>query len=191
MSIVDVASRTSKKTKVIEIKTSNEETYYLSNFYPSKIVFEDVEFSTVEHCYQWCKFRYGTEDELVDEELDRNVHAEKIRQAPTAKHAYQLGNGKYCQINPNWEEMKVDLMRELLLIKFDTYPELAGKLIATKNAAIVEKSYSPFWACGSDNKGQNMLGILLMELRDHYIELLNKGKRTNGPSAANPLSQDK
>lgn len=195
--IKKVVMKTNGRNKVIETSTSNEETFYLSNFYPSEIIFKGLEFPTVEHCYQWCKFRYGTEDDMNDEELDRNVHAELIRKAPTTKKAHDLGHESDCQINPNWQEIKLDLMYELLEIKFKTYPKLLVKLLETKNKIIIEKSYSQFWGSGRDRNGQNMFGKLLMKLRDtqytapNDLPAQNKDNLTNGPSAANPLSQDK
>lgn len=185
--IKKVVGKNKQDDTIVNIRVTDKQTGYLSNFYPSDIVFKGLKFPTVEHCYQWCKFRYGTEDDLNDEELDRNVHAELIRRASTVKEAYDLGHESDCQINPNWQEIKADVMYEILEIKFKTYPQLLVKLLATKDKPIFEDYSSQFWGSGQNGRGKNMFGKLLMKLRDTQY----KDNLTNGPSAANPLSQDK
>lgn len=58
-------------------------------------------------------------------------------------------------------------MYELLLLKFTTYPELAQKLLQTYPAVLIEGNYwkDTFWGV-CDGVGANMLGKLLMKVRD-------------------------
>lgn len=58
-------------------------------------------------------------------------------------------------------------MRDVLKAKFTQHPELASQLLATGAAKLIEESLTdPFWGTGRNGKGQNMLGQLLMEVRE-------------------------
>lgn len=82
---------------------------------------------------------------------------------------------KKVTMRPDWNAfngfMKLNAMKTALRMKFSN-PEMKAKLLATGNSLIVEENYwhDNFWGsctcskCG--NKGQNHLGILLMEQRD-------------------------
>ena len=138
---------------------------FLSNFYPSRIpiLLEEREKTffnapTVEHYFQYMKT-------LSDEE----GHA--ILAAPTPGQAKRLG--RKCQLRPDWEQVKVQVMRDALLLKFKQ-PEFKSKLLSTGNEFLVEGNdwNDTFWGvCGG--KGRNMLGYLLMEIRE---ELKNEHK---------------
>ena len=82
----------------------------------------------------------------------------------------------------DFDEIKVDLMYWCLKVKLCSHPLLFGGLLdRTGNKEIVEISKSDrFWGCvrvkGNENivTGENVLGRLLMDLREYYRE--NKGK---------------
>ncbi len=82
----------------------------------------------------------------------------------------------------DFDEIKVDLMYWCLKVKLCSHPLLFGGLLdRTGNKEIVEISNSDrFWGCvrekGNENivTGENVLGRLLMDLREYYRE--NKGK---------------
>ena len=53
-----------------------------------------------------------------------------------------------------------------LRAKFEQHPDLARNLVATGDARLVEESnMDAFWGIGKKGIGQNMLGVLLMEVR--------------------------
>jgi ribA/ribD-fused uncharacterized protein len=72
-------------------------------------------------------------------------------------------------VRPNWNEIKVARMRWVLRLKFDPterYP-LWQSLMNTGDAALIEtSSIDAFWGIGKKGIGKNMLGKLLMEVRD-------------------------
>ena len=79
------------------------------------------------------------------------------------------------ELRPNWELIKVDVMKRGLKLKFNPqlYPELSKLLIDTGDAELIEGNWwhDNFWGnCFCNNcsniPGQNMLGKLLMEIRD-------------------------
>lgn len=49
------------------------------------------------------------------------------------------------------------------------HPDVLEELLATGSAQLVEANTRDwFWGCGSDGKGQNMLGRILMEHRARW-----------------------
>jgi predicted NAD-dependent protein-ADP-ribosyltransferase YbiA (DUF1768 family) len=74
--------------------------------------------------------------------------------------------GKLGMLRPDWEEVKLGIMEDLLRQKF-SIPELQEKFLATGDATLIEGNWwgDTFWGvCRC--KGENHLGILLMKIRD-------------------------
>lgn len=69
----------------------------------------------------------------------------------------------------DWEEVKLDIMYELLKCKFDQNPSLKEKLINTGDRLLVEGNdwHDTYWGV-CNGKGSNHLGKLLMKLREEY-----------------------
>ena len=79
--------------------------------------------------------------------------------------------GKRVELRPDWEDVKIDIMRQVLKSKFTQNPELKAKLIATGDAELIEGNNwnDRFWGV-CNGKGQNHLGRLLMELRAELVD---------------------
>jgi len=138
---------------------------FLSNFYPSPIPvpIDETELTfynapTIEHYFQYMKT-------LSDEE------GHEILAASTPGEAKRLG--RKAQLRPDWEEVKVQVMRDALRLKFNT-PQMKSKLLSTGDHFLVEGNHwnDTFWGV-CNGKGRNMLGFLLMEIRE---ELKNECK---------------
>ena len=129
---------------------------FLSNFYPSTIYHDGITYPTNEHFFQAMKT------------LDISER-KAIAAAETPGLAKRMGRN--VKLRPDWEKIKVDVMRLGLILKF-TDAELAQKLIATGDEELVEGNWwhDNTWgnchctAC-SRKGGRNLLGMLLMELR--------------------------
>jgi ribA/ribD-fused uncharacterized protein len=123
---------------------------FLSNFSPAVVELDGKVYPTVEHAYQAAKT-------LV--QGSRTM----IRQARTPGQAKRLG--RQVPLRPDWERIKVDVMRNLLRQKF-AHPDLRRLLLATAPEDLVEINTwgDRYWgvSCGA---GENMLGRLLMEVR--------------------------
>ncbi|MBW4644457.1 MAG: NADAR family protein [Goleter apudmare HA4340-LM2] len=125
-----------------------------SNFSPHGFVLDDLYWSTSEHYFQAQKF-IGT------------PHVEKIRLVKTPKDAAKMGRERTRPLRPDWEEVKDDIMRKAVLCKFATHADIREILFSTGNAEIIENSpIDWYWGCGADGSGKNMLGIILMEVRE-------------------------
>lgn len=159
---------------------------FLSNFSPSPI-WPDwwprtlPPFPTVEHAFQ------ASKQQLVfDHPSDWLKNVESIRSVATPGQAKRLG--RHVILKPDWDDIKVEVMRDLLERKFSD-PRLDALLTCTQPHVLVEGNTwgDRFWgACWSAAvrplqldpdfnwaedvrgtlAGQNWLGKLLMEIRD-------------------------
>ena len=124
---------------------------FLSNFYPCEAVYDGVAYPTAEHAYQAAK---STNKKV------RN----RIRGTDTPGQAKRMG--QKVILRQSWESIKVDIMREILWTKFSD-PYMAELLLATGDAMLLEENNwgDRFWGV-VDGDGQNVLGNLLMEIRE-------------------------
>ena len=64
------------------------------------------------------------------------------------------------------EQIKDDVMRTVVLKKFQTHAELRTLLLATGNEPLIENAPGDYyWGCGADGSGKNRLGAILEEVR--------------------------
>lgn len=136
----------------------NGEYAFLSNYSASPFKDECGDFfPTMEHYFQAQKAT-----NLYDFEL--------VRKAKTPGLAKKYG--RQIKIAPDWESVKVDVMRKGLHFKF-TIPELRYKLLATGDQYLEEGNtwHDNYWGdckcpkC-ADILGRNTLGKLLMQVRE-------------------------
>ena len=93
--------------------------------------------------------------------------------AATPGQAKRLGSR--CPIQPRWDEIKDDVMLELVHKKF-RQPDLGKKLIATGDAPLYEGNHwgDNYWGMiqvGGEWRGQNKLGKILMQVRRELQEV--------------------
>ena len=81
-------------------------------------------------------------------------------------------------MRPDWADVKDGVMFDCLKAKFSlaTHPELCEKLLSTGDALLVEHvARDSYWGDGGDGgtgkKGRNMLGKLLVRVRDEILKL--------------------
>ena len=73
--------------------------------------------------------------------------------------------GNQIDLRSDWDEVKYDIMYELLKLKFQD-PNLLAKLLATGDAHLEEgnRHGDKYWGT-VNGSGQNYLGKLLMQIR--------------------------
>lgn len=127
---------------------------FLSNFAPSWIYYKERLYPTVEHAFQAQKCINK------HEQLDFAMNG-KYNTAGKAKRA-----GRHVTMRGDWEEVKNDIMLDLLRIKF-SQPSFRDSLLATGDAYISEENnwHDTYWGV-CNGEGKNMLGKLLMQVRD-------------------------
>ena len=132
------------------IESFSGEYRFLSNFYPSPIVFLTVTFPTVEHAFQAAK-------------ATRTSELTGIYLATTPGDAKRAG--RTCRKREDWDAIKEHVMAFFLILKFKQ-PELVLKLIQTGRRPLVEGNTwgDTYWGV-CNGEGRNRLGILLMQIR--------------------------
>lgn len=129
--------------------------YVLSNFSAFNVEIFGEDFQTVEHAYHWCKFKETYPD-----------IADKIKRARSAHDAFKIARFHHPGRRHDWDELKVGIMREILIAKQDQHEYVQKKLIQTGKRELIENSWrDKFWGWGENRDGQNMLGKLWMEIR--------------------------
>ena len=129
-----------------------------SNFAPYPITLKKKRWLTTEHYFQAQKF-------------DNAEYREKIRKANSPMIAARLGRSRKMKLRRDWESCKVGVMHEAVLAKFTQHEKLRELLLATGGAKIIEHtSNDDYWGDGGDGSGKNMLGQVLMRVRDALRE---------------------
>lgn len=163
----------------------------LSNFYPCEINCHGILAKSSEHAYQYVKaIRRG--------ELDV---AKNVKDAPTAYLAKQAGNKlPYCK---NWNNQKVDVMKDIVKEKSKQVPEFNDVLMETKSSTLVEAvAGEMFWASGLNKQntlftkknywfGENNMGRILMDLRTELLTSFTEPGKKNKKSSRNKKPDEK
>lgn len=144
----------SEKKLVIESFTIASGYPFLSNFYPSTIYVEGKSYKTVEHAYQAHK---------TLDESNRDL----IRRASSPAEAKKLGRA--IVLRPDWDAVKIDLMRSFIRKKFEN-PFLEPLLINTSDAELIYGNTwnDTYWGV-CRGTGLNWLGKILMEVRKEIV----------------------
>jgi N-glycosidase YbiA len=125
-----------------------------SNFAPFPINLDGERWPTSEHYFQAQKF----EDE---------TYRQKIRKTNSPMQAARLGRDRKQKLRRDWEGVKDRIMRQAVTAKFTQYEELRELLLSTGDAKIVEHTENDdYWGDGGDGRGKNMLGRILMQVRE-------------------------
>ena len=139
---------------VINFYHLNEPYGEFSNFARFPVRMLGKTWPTSEHYFQAQKYA-GTPRE------------EEIRQAKSPSIAARLGRDRAHKLRPDWESVKDQVMREVVLAKFTQHPELRELLLSTGEATLVEHTENDsYWGDGGDGSGRNMLGRILMSVRE-------------------------
>nr|WP_312150063.1 NADAR family protein [Photorhabdus noenieputensis] len=132
----------------------NEPYGCFSNFSKHGLAVNGVYWPTVEHYFQANKF------------FDVNIR-ENIRRLNLPRDAANAGRDRKKPLRTDWEEVKDNIMRFAVLEKFKQHKEIREILLSTGNTRLIEHTKNDFyWADGGDGSGKNMLGIILMEVRE-------------------------
>ena len=92
---------------------------------------------------------------------------DKILLHHSADEAQRIAYANRDKQRPDWNEVKLGIMEELLRLKIEQNPYVKKKLLQTEDYLIVEDSpKDAFWGWGPNRDGENQLGKLWMKLRD-------------------------
>lgn len=141
------------------ISRFREEYDWLSNFYSVPIFYKGTLYQSSEAAY-----------------MSQRNHSEEWKKFcadPFSKANLIKRQSKLIEDRPDWPQVKLQVMEEVLRIKFSV-PYLREKLIATGNQNIQEGNdwKDQFWGIRFDmqpNYGENHLGRLIMKIRDELL----------------------
>jgi len=146
-----------------------QEFYPLSNFSSFTLIWKGRRFDTSEAAYHWEKF--GEHEVLMECDaagMPRSMVSirEMIRLAPSAHEAFKTAERFKAKRRADWDDVKVDIMRDILRAKVEQHEYVRRKLLETGLRRLVENSWrDDFWGWGPNRTGLNMLGKLWMEVR--------------------------
>jgi N-glycosidase YbiA len=125
-----------------------------SNFSAHPVTLAGKTWPTTEHYFQAQKFA-GT------------PHEEEVRAAKSPMVAARMGRSRARPLRHDWETVKDAVMRVAVEAKVRQHATVRDALLSTGDEGLVEASTKDeYWGCGADGKGRNMLGRILMEVRE-------------------------
>jgi ribA/ribD-fused uncharacterized protein len=132
-----------------------EQDYYIfSNFSAFSLMWKGIRFPTSEAAYHSEKFPHRPELQSA------------IVTAISAHEAFKIAERNKAVCRLDWNSIKVNIMREILLEKVSQHEYVRRKLLATGDRELIENSWrDDFWGWGPNRDGKNQLGKLWMEIR--------------------------
>ena len=142
-----------------------------SNFSNHPLKYLGQQYRTSEAAFQAQKF---TEPSLQ----------KRVRLAKNAGEAARIGRDRKLPLRKDWESVKDNVMREVVMAKFQQNESCCRTLLGTGLEPLIEHTENDrYWADGGDGSGKNMLGIILMETRMKLNGIMVQARKiaeTNG-----------
>jgi ribA/ribD-fused uncharacterized protein len=156
----------------IKFYTTKGEFGFMSNFFRAQINCFGRTWMTSEHAYQAQKFS-GMNQEDYD----------AVHSCPNPMAAAIVGRDPNRACRPDWNAVRDDVMRFVVLQKFSQNPDIQKALLGTGDRSLFEfdcKRGDQYWAIDGNGVGKNMLGVILMEVREILREdILVEEERQN------------
>ncbi|MCR5608332.1 MAG: NADAR family protein [Lachnospiraceae bacterium] len=138
-----------------KIDSFRGEYFFLSNFYIAPVKYNGLTYQNNEAAFQAQK--------CVDK---KDCEAFTTMSPGDSKRA-----GRRVSLRKDWEQVKYDIMLDIVRAKFSQNPEIKEKLIATGNTPLEEGNTWGDRIWGTVNgKGANNLGKILMKVREELAE---------------------
>lgn len=127
-----------------------DEHRFLSNFDKVPISYEGITYPTSENAFQAAK------------SLNPDIRKEFVNLTP----GQAKKKGRHIDLRPDWETVKLQIMEDILRIKFTT-PRYKQLLLNTGDAVLIEGNTwnDTYWGV-CNGVGENHLGQLLMKIRN-------------------------
>ena len=135
---------------------------FLSNFFPSPIIYKSCLFLNVEQAYQGAKWEFGINNDGNKKYLNR------IFKTKTPSEAKRVGQTLEIDL-VKWSQEKRNIMTKLIDLKFQI-PSLALLLENTQDSILIEGNYwnDTYWG-QCKGVGMNHLGKILMAKRKKLL----------------------
>ena len=160
------------------ISSFRDEYAFLSNMFPCTIIYQGNMYTNVEAGFQ----------------AQKNPSKAKEFSLLEGKEAKR--KGRTVRLRPDWENVKVGIMEDLVLAKFTQNQQLKEALLKTGNLKLVEgnKWNDRFWGV-CKGIGENKLGLILMKIRQQIrkkeeLNMANKVEETAVTNQVKEASKD-
>jgi N-glycosidase YbiA len=141
-------------TGIINFYSVSDEFGEFSNFAPYPFTLNGEWWPTSEHYFQAQKF-------------EDKAYKIEIRTSNSPMLAARMGRDRKQKLRRDWESVKVSVMRTAVLAKFTQHEELSALLLSTGDSKLIEHTENDdYWGDGGDGSGKNMLGRILMQVRE-------------------------
>ena len=149
---------------------------YLSQWYPSEFIIKGRRYNSAEQ-YMMAQKALLFEDEEIYKKIILSSDPKEIKSLGRKVRGFEPAK---------WDEEKYRIVREGNFAKFTQKQELRDYLVSTEGKILVEASpYDNVWGIGmtesnldildpSKWNGQNLLGFILMDIRDEIIERIQE-----------------
>ena len=129
--------------------------FFLSNFYEAPVKWKGITYKNNEAAFQSAKV------------LDKTLRKEFSNLDPSSAKR----KGRQVKLRPGWDKIKFDIMYDICYEKFSQNEDLKIKLLNTGEEHLEEGNDwgDEIWGTVK-GKGQNLLGRILMEVRDELRE---------------------
>ena len=129
-----------------------ETSYFVfHNFSAHAIEIDGIIYPTAEHAFKF-------EDEAL---------SKRIIDCPSPIAAFKLGKELKPQRRTDWDDIKVDVLTNIIRHKAQQNADVKEALLLTGVERIVEVNPNDdFWGDGPDGNGKNHTGEILMKIRD-------------------------
>ena len=130
-----------------------DETSFLSTIAPRPFELEEYRWPSAEHYYQAHKF-------------EGMAYVDQILSAETGQKAHELGTRRFKRKVKGWKHKRRVWMTRALYRVTAEYSSVRESLLETGDTLLVETSlYDHYWGVGRDQRGENMLGKVWMDIR--------------------------
>ena len=136
----------------------------LTNYFLCDVIIDNLKFSSSESAYHAQKF------------FDNDIKYLMTKLTPDESKHVSRELSRF--VRADWENVKYDAMKKVVTEKFKQNPDCLKELLNTKSSQLIEDTtgwHDNVWEeCKCDNCKneihQNLLGKILMEIRDQYEE---------------------
>lgn len=143
----------------------SEPYFEFTNFAEYKISLDGKQWPTSEHYYQAQKF-------YSDQTFKGSNIWDYIIKHPKASDVFNYVNpgqgAKAPRVRNDWKAISIPVMLKAVRAKFNEHQKLKNLLLTTRDAILVENAGKKdnFYGAGENGMGQNLLGQILMRVRD-------------------------
>ena len=130
-----------------------------SNFSSHPIYLDESVWPTSEHYFQAQKF---------ENYKDRS----EVMMAKSPMEAAIKGRDRTRPLRLDWEQIKDDVMKKCVKAKVMQHEDVRKLLLSIPDTEIIEHTArDSYWGDGGNGTGKNILGKILMEIRDDLLKI--------------------